>query len=813
MYIEQITLENIKSYGSPSKPIKFGEGVNLIAGMNGAGKSTILEAIGFVLFDTLPYKQTDFVRRGKSGQSKIVVQIRTNDNKCYDIERTIPSSYVVYDVDENINLGLESKEEVLDWIKQYLAVEQSTDLSALFENAVGMQQGTITSVFLATASIRKKTFDALLRVEDYNDAWTNLRDTENHITGLLTENKTSLAVAKNTIDNLRDKPQEAEILQSEIESNENELIIVSEMISELSEELEKLDALSKKTDDRKRMAGELRKAQENYAEQETKIVDISPQVEERSRLDSEIERVEGERQQIDEQIEQHNLLLMGLEETYQQAVTVFEDVENEWDGFQETVKETARLSEQQNILLERKIQIETDLVRREELNELITQVEIMLNDATKQKTESQAKLKTNEERLSKLQKMRELLGVEGAKCPVCQQEMDGVAHSEALQYYDDEEREISQQGVHEQTRLKEAETTIIVSQNSKNTYEEELRALANDKALEDIESQIEANNYQLQEKSSDLEDKGKIESKYQTAKKELESAKVNLEEHNTQGKELNQERNLFSDTLNQLNKDVARLPSQKLLDDEQQRLESFASALKEIEQALADLADLPDYDEALHAEIKKTHEDAIAKQASLQTQIENDQKALHSLQGEIEKLRIAEEHYNHLEFEATVLENRQTRFKFVRKTIREAGPRIRERKVRLVSEVASGYFNEIVSDYSMHLKWDADDYGISIEQGGEERPFPVLSGGEQMIAALSVRLALLTHLTKINLIFLDEPTINLDDNRRIMLSSQLSKIRDLQQLFVISHDDTFVEESDHVIEVEKVDDVSLVKVE
>ena len=59
-----------------------------------------------------------------------------------------------------------------------------------------------------------------------------------------------------------------------------------------------------------------------------------------------------------------------------------------------------------------------------------------------------------------------------------------------------------------------------------------------------------------------------------------------------------------------------------------------------------------------------------------------------------------------------------------------------------------------------------------------------------------------------DLIFLDEPTINLDENRRVMLAEQLSKIDGLEQLFVISHDDTFIEESQHVIRVTKNNGVS-----
>ncbi len=51
MQILSVDLENVKSYERAQ--INFTQGVNSIVGHNGAGKSTILEAIGFTLFDAL----------------------------------------------------------------------------------------------------------------------------------------------------------------------------------------------------------------------------------------------------------------------------------------------------------------------------------------------------------------------------------------------------------------------------------------------------------------------------------------------------------------------------------------------------------------------------------------------------------------------------------------------------------------------------------------------------------------------------------------------------------------------------------------
>ena len=74
-----------------------------------------------------------------------------------------------------------------------------------------------------------------------------------------------------------------------------------------------------------------------------------------------------------------------------------------------------------------------------------------------------------------------------------------------------------------------------------------------------------------------------------------------------------------------------------------------------------------------------------------------------------------------------------------------------------------------------------------------------LSGGEQMSAALAVRLALLKQLTEIRIAFFDEPTTNMDEVRRENLASEIRSITNFDQLFVISHDDTFDNYVDNVI--------------
>ncbi|MGH2409471.1 MAG: hypothetical protein ACRDGS_03775, partial [Chloroflexota bacterium] len=98
---------------------------------------------------------------------------------------------------------------------------------------------------------------------------------------------------------------------------------------------------------------------------------------------------------------------------------------------------------------------------------------------------------------------------------------------------------------------------------------------------------------------------------------------------------------------------------------------------------------------------------------------------------------------------------------FVRDTIKAAGPSVTEALLLNISEGASDIYAEIIGDHATELQWDRN-YEVQVGRGSETRSFAQLSGGEQMSAALAVRLALLKEMSGVDFAFFDEPTQNLD---------------------------------------------------
>ncbi len=162
MRITEVSLRNIKSYQAAT--ISFPLGTIAISGPNGAGKSTILEAIGFALFDFLPYRnQREFMRHNALEADVRVTFLSRLDECPYQAVRTlkratgtdsVTSSYYVYSLDAGGRVA-QQKQEVQDFLRSHIGLDDYADLGRVFDNVLGVPQGRLTADFLLTPAQRK----------------------------------------------------------------------------------------------------------------------------------------------------------------------------------------------------------------------------------------------------------------------------------------------------------------------------------------------------------------------------------------------------------------------------------------------------------------------------------------------------------------------------------------------------------------------------------------------------------------------------------------------------------------------------------
>jgi exonuclease SbcC len=192
--------------------------------------------------------------------------------------------------------------------------------------------------------------------------------------------------------------------------------------------------------------------------------------------------------------------------------------------------------------------------------------------------------------------------------------------------------------------------------------------------------------------------------------------------------------------------------------------------------------------------------EASRMEAATRAKSEEAGKAEASLAAEMARLCEVRDAMREQFREKERLEELDETTEFIRDTLKAAGPLVTESYLYNISLEANQLFREITGEAGRALRW-SKDYEILLEEEGHERSFPNLSGGEQMAAAMSIRLALLTQLSDIRIAFFDEPTTNMDAERRERLAQQIGQVQHFDQLFVISHDDTFEENVDNIIHV------------
>jgi DNA repair protein SbcC/Rad50 len=164
-------MNNFKSHRDTR--IDFDTGISIIIGGNGAGKSSILEAVSFALFKQHTSRKIDQLIT--IGQKKMSVEIQfTAHGRTYRVlrERTKTSSKAIMSIKEGN--GFQS---LVSGDKQVtLEVQDLLEMDGdLFLNAVYVRQGEIADLIEKTSSEKKQMIGRLLGIDSLEKAWRNIK--------------------------------------------------------------------------------------------------------------------------------------------------------------------------------------------------------------------------------------------------------------------------------------------------------------------------------------------------------------------------------------------------------------------------------------------------------------------------------------------------------------------------------------------------------------------------------------------------------------------------------------------------------------
>ena len=923
MQILSVSLKNFKIHGD--RYWEFQPGINAICGENGAGKTSILEAIAWVLFDhTGDYKTADLQRQGTSTTQVTVEFISTLDNRTYRVQRQMGKSkthYTIFDPQLNQKVdGIHRVEDALVWLKTHLGIGIQMDLTKLFGDVIGIPQGTFTADFLKKGDARRKVFDPILRVEDYKQAYQKALGLENYAQMEVMKLEQSLVAYG---ERLQDWPQlqalhrEAQVdlaqAQERYQGLEAEVMVRRsswEMLKAQQEELQGLERSLQEAQWQRdqqlqlqqrlkadydqgeaavRLCDRYRSSYEGYEalkRDQLRLQEASQHRDrlrqERSSIAQDLGQIQRQRQHLQGQLEemaaweaQENQLSPRIQEQ-ETLEAQLQDLKGRWEAWRllglrwEQGQQQHRAQETRWQTLTQEIQTLESLERSSPF-------------PVQELPQQQAHLQRLRDRLSHAQAAQEFHGElqtlweqgQTAKAAYDEALANGrqtlLSLREALPLFSDPLAQLGETlelgAALQQAQLAGigailadlaplegqslAETIALLTDHCQQVQHLQIQQArladlrtevahlertldASQRELETLSVQIEAGRDlgdRYQDTQAALTQLGDPRAQVRWLRQRLQQKPTLLAQLTTLGEQETQWLDRDGDLSRQLAPyDALDTQLQELwqalqTQEEGHRLYLQQEALAQQvmarrqaweagEQVLAQrqrvydrcVQDVQQHqahrDPQALIQAEKAYNEVRHQWDFLGGSLPGKAQALDRLTAELTQRQRWQEEQQRLEQQREIKQRIVQFVQDARQVYKQSGPRITGYYLAEIRMEADRLFRELMNRPGVALNW-TEDYEIQVQEEGDWRSFQTLSGGEQMVAALAVRLALLKVLGTIDVAFFDEPTTNMDRPRREQLAEALAQVKSFQQIFVISHDDTFENLTENVIRVDR----------
>lgn len=256
---------------------------------------------------------------------------------------------------------------------------------------------------------------------------------------------------------------------------------------------------------------------------------------------------------------------------------------------------------------------------------------------------------------------------------------------------------------------------------------------------------------------------------------------------------------------------------EKEFEEQQLQEKTLQVQLKETSEEIAkfDMAEL----EAA----QKLYETANIRYNTIKTKLEMSQIRKKEAAARIEDFRERLEHAHRKMERAKKIEKLLEVIDGIRNAYRSIQPKLRTEFVRILERTVQKVLDDIVGEEAIPLtaRIDATYTPIIISQEGYEREIPYLSGGERTLLAFAYRFALGQLIMQartghgLPMLLLDEPTESLgrEDRSVDRLAETIARLKAVEQIIAVTHNEAFAEKATHVIRLEKEANVSRVVAE
>lgn len=921
MIIKKVQLENYRSHSNTT--VEFTKGVNLILGKNGRGKTSILEAISTVMFNTKDRtgKETgkSYIKFGEKS-SKVEIDFIANDSREYNLKteffKTKPKKQTLKDM-----TGSEYDGDIQEKLEELCGIKKGFEET--YENIVIAKQNEFINIFKAKPKDREEIFNKIFNTQIYKEMYDSflkeavdkykekVKDLEKKIT-FLKENmedkeqitnflKEEKEIEKNLQDKFRNINVVSKNLENEIKDYETTEIELNNLIKNIKDEENKIKKYlnilkeniieAKQAKKAKIIVKETEKYYLEYLNIENKLKDLRENLDnllEEQKLNTQyqnnIEKLEISNKNLkvdisnlEENISKNSEKKENLENEISNLKIKEEDLDLKLKKYVNLLDELEKLENFKDKKLEDKLKktTEIDILKKELISKKdlfktinIEELEKKLSDF--QELEKELKLLEEqkiifETEIKTLKKSSKELS--DKICPFLNEKCQNLEDKEAEDYFSSkisiktEDLENLKKNIEEKTQIL---VEKVVFEDRKKQYFELEKSIKNlELSLKNEE--INLKEIELDIKNLDMDIQKLIENQeFQNSqmlrekKKELEVElrNLNLDEKRENLKNLLEileiEKEKILKNQNSIENNLKEIDaySKKIKEDTNKNIESIKSERKTFENKLDDLKN--PYNEYLKnnvlaedlenllikvdknikelyslrsdknllkekvfnleekiknikiAELKEKYDIIKEELNEINKKLGSSQEKIENYKKILEKISSQEDKQKKLLVEFKKLENKFNKASLIRNEVGQMGRAISKYMLSGISNIASVNFNKITGR-TERIEWsneEKDKYAVYLV--GQERKiaFEQLSGGEQVSVAIAIRGTMTEYFTNSKFMILDEPTNNLDTERKKLLAEYMGEIlNNLEQSIIVTHDDTFREMAEKIIEL------------
>lgn len=722
------------------------DGITAILGENGHGKSSIIDGIAWCLYGVKPSKSLKNIELKRntatvSDPCFVEVMLTLDDNNVIKVRRTLKGKNATVQCECYLNDKLEAGPSVANadkWIPKTLGLDSEGFLSAVL-----VQQKQVDDIISQTAAVRQANIEKLTGITAATNALKTARDEANSLKKAIE----LIAPDVNEKDKYADIIDKTNTEISRIQKKRDELKHdLTDKMSTYVDMKKKLDTANRNNSEAEKLNYELSslksnleimsKQRDDYLEQVVTLKENLPESTDSSTLRKELNRVESE--------------LQDLQGKYAKNQAIYDSSPSNSDLKVLTDELTALEDDKPSFhddidaITEQLSSLESEISKNKAI---ISQADSSLHDINEYLSNN-AHSKTH-----------------AVKCPTCLQEISEPSH--VIDEFN---------GI-----ISDAEGRIEKLTDEKNDCNAKIKAVNDyDKQHDDIIDNIE-----------DL--KARV-AKARDARVIMDKIKPELEATRKQA-------NVLRNRLAEMRNDEMRIRQYKQValafENATDKVNEITQKISTVKKSLSEIKTTPDRSitaldnkvNALNESIMGMKEKAVelkGESALLNERLMNAQEALERAKRDEDKRRKALHKHEIAQASVKVLSG------FREHLAKESVPSITDYASDLVNEITNGMFTSVNMD---------EKYNITVtDDKGKIMDVHALSGGEQSVVAISLRLAISEMLSggEPSVLILDEVLTAMDDNRSQAILNAIQEAGH-GQVIIIAHNEIIRSIADTVI--------------